>query len=315
MNEEPTPEDARPAISVVIPTYNRAQRLPVMIEALLGQTLHDLEVIVVDDGSEDETREVVTAITDPRVRYVSRPNGGISAARNTGAAQARGRAVVFIDDDDRPDTDWLSSMLDRMDSAGAAVVSCGARFVDPDGRPVGEVMPHDLGPAFENLPSVMGPHSCCVTREVFDAVGGYAEGIEFCHQTEFALRLLPWCAAHDRVVDVVDRPLLTVERRGASDRPAASPSKLLDGTVVVLETHGDRLARDPALLADFHGVAGVAAARLGDYASARRHLAAAFRVSPRPEQFARLILACVPPVGRRVWSLPGAAGAEGDGVQ
>jgi glycosyltransferase involved in cell wall biosynthesis len=117
-----------PSVSVVIPAYNREQTVATAIRSVLAQSLPPLEVIVVDDGSTDSTAAVVTALsgTDPRIRLVSQPNAGISAARNTGIAQAKGEWVAFQDSDD----EWFPAKLERQFQAlaampGARAVYCG----------------------------------------------------------------------------------------------------------------------------------------------------------------------------------------------
>lgn len=90
-------------VSVVIPTYQRADLLGRAIQSVLDQTHTEVEAIVVDDGSTDNTREVVERFTDPRVRYIYQKNGGVSAARNTGLLAARGEFIALLDSDDA----WL----------------------------------------------------------------------------------------------------------------------------------------------------------------------------------------------------------------
>src|SRR5436190_1011588 len=92
--------------SVVVPTYNRAPTLPQAIESVLAQKNADFELIVVDDGSTDDTSAVVARFGDARIAYLHQPNRGVSAARNAGAARAGGRLIVFLDSDDEllPDT-------------------------------------------------------------------------------------------------------------------------------------------------------------------------------------------------------------------
>ena len=89
-----------PALSVVIPAYNVARFITAAVELALAQTMGDLEVIVVDDGSTDETATLVRCISDPRVVLVNKPNGGLSSARNAGIRVARGRYLGFLDGDD-----------------------------------------------------------------------------------------------------------------------------------------------------------------------------------------------------------------------
>lgn len=89
-----------PYFSVVIPTYNRAGYLGRTLRSVLAQTFEQLEVIVIDDGSRDNTAEVVTAFTDSRLHYYPKANGERGAARNYGLARAHGEYVLFLDSDD-----------------------------------------------------------------------------------------------------------------------------------------------------------------------------------------------------------------------
>lgn len=96
-------------VSVVIPTYNRAHCIADSIYSVLNQTYCDLELIIVDDGSTDNTEEVVRAIEDDRVRYVRQENAGACVARNRGVDLSRGNIVAFNDSDDL----WLPSKLQK----------------------------------------------------------------------------------------------------------------------------------------------------------------------------------------------------------
>lgn len=93
-------DSSAPFVSVVISTYNRASFIRESIESVLRQTFADIEVVVVDDGSTDDTRAIVASIEDSRVRYVYQENGGIAVARNLGTTVARGRYIAVHDDDD-----------------------------------------------------------------------------------------------------------------------------------------------------------------------------------------------------------------------
>ena len=128
------PNDA--SVSVVIPAHNYAHYLPCAIDSVLAQTRGALEVIVVDDGSTDATREVVARYRDARVRYVWQENAGLSAARNTGIREARFDFIAFLDADDR----WQPELLDQvmaqfaaLDARFALVAAATARM-DPEGR-------------------------------------------------------------------------------------------------------------------------------------------------------------------------------------
>lgn len=89
-----------PFFSIILPTYNRAHFLPKAIESVLKQTLEDWELIIVDDGSTDNTKEVVAKYNDSRIRYFFQENQERSAARNNGIDQAQGEYICFLDSDD-----------------------------------------------------------------------------------------------------------------------------------------------------------------------------------------------------------------------
>lgn len=290
---------------MVIPTYDRAATVVGAIESVLAQSVTDLEVVVVDDGSSDDTETVVTGFADPRVRYVRRPNGGISAARNTGAAHASGRLLAFLDDDDRLRPDYLARLGAVLDETDAAVATCGAELRSLDGAHLGMRLPRPTSPAFDGVVAWFTSGTVVMEREAFVAVGGYLEGLQCSHQTELAFRLLDWCATTGRTVAAVEEPLVDLIRAAPEGRPEASPAKLLSGTEEVLARHPARFEADPALRADFHAIAGVAAARLGDRRTARRHLWQAVRATPGdPRQLARLAVASVGPLADRVWRSP-----------
>ena len=89
-----------PFFSVIIPTYNRAAFVVNAIQSVINQVFSDWELIVVDDGSTDHTKEVVTVLNDERIRYVYQQNAERSAARNNGIRHARGKFICFLDSDD-----------------------------------------------------------------------------------------------------------------------------------------------------------------------------------------------------------------------
>jgi len=90
----------QPFFSVVLPTYNRAHLIGKPIESILAQTFSSWELVVVDDGSTDNTRQVVESFTDARIKYIFQKNQERSAARNNGIANALGRYICFLDSDD-----------------------------------------------------------------------------------------------------------------------------------------------------------------------------------------------------------------------
>ena len=124
-------------VSVIIPTYNRRETVVRAIDSVTAQTESDVEVIVVDDGSTDSTGDIIRGMSDERIRYVFRPNGGPAAARNLGLAKAGGQYIAFLDSDDFWPSHYLETMLLRLDPQPAFGGAYSAiTLVRPDGQQV-----------------------------------------------------------------------------------------------------------------------------------------------------------------------------------
>lgn len=131
---------ASPRVSVVMPCYNGEAYLAAAIDSVLGQTVTDLELIVVDDGSTDGSAIVLSRYGD-RIRVLRQANAGVSAARNAGVAAAQGEFLAFLDSDDWWEPEFLQEMLAAMNDPAVAIAYCGWQnvgvrpgepFVPPD---------------------------------------------------------------------------------------------------------------------------------------------------------------------------------------
>ncbi|MBR5412789.1 MAG: glycosyltransferase [Fibrobacter sp.] len=111
-------------ISIVLPSYNRAHILPKAVESILRQTYKDFELIIVDDGSSDNTCEVVKSFDDNRIVYVRQENAGACVARNNGIDHARGEYIAFQDSDDIWHQDKLEKQLKTLQEKNADIVFC-----------------------------------------------------------------------------------------------------------------------------------------------------------------------------------------------
>lgn len=181
-------------VSVIIPTYNRADLVQQAVESILAQTWDQYEIIVVDDGSTDDTEHALTR-WHGRIRYERQENQGESAARNRGVQLARGAYVAFLDSDDL----WLPGKLARQvevleRNPAAGVVFCRASLIDGDGRRLPDNSIFDLDGltqvSFEQLcrKSLFAPSTVVMRRAVFDAVGGFDEAIRYGEDWDLWLR-------------------------------------------------------------------------------------------------------------------------------
>ncbi len=170
-----------PRVSIVIATFNRAHLVVQAIESALAQTYPDFEIIIVDDGSTDTTREVVAQIDDPRLRYVYQTNAGLAAARNTGITHAQGEYVTFLDDDDLFLPHKLAVQVAVMDqSPEIGWTSGGYRLTDMQGGLIGEQRPWLAHPELNirlwlfECPTVV--HAVLIRRAWLERIGGFDAG-------------------------------------------------------------------------------------------------------------------------------------------
>ena len=126
-------------VSFIVPNYNHARYVRLAIDSALAQTYPHFEIIVVDDGSTDDSRAVLSEYGD-RIRTIFQANTGLSGARNTGVAAARGDFIALLDADDTIAPTYLERMLGALAlHPEADAVYCGFQFVDQDNQPLPQV--------------------------------------------------------------------------------------------------------------------------------------------------------------------------------
>ena len=123
-------------ISVVVPAYNTEAWLPRSLDSLLAQTYENLEIIVVNDGSTDDTGNVLDtyAAKHPQVKVIHKENGGLSDARNAGLAIATGSYIGYVDSDDWIEPDMYEILMRIIDEQQVDIAHCGYQMVFPDGH-------------------------------------------------------------------------------------------------------------------------------------------------------------------------------------
>lgn len=167
-----------PLVSVIIPVYNAEKYLTECIDSVCCQTLQDIEIICVDDGSTDQSSLILAeyAAKDDRIRIITQPNAGEIAARNSGIQAASGQWLGFVDSDDKVKPDLYERLLSNGIKYQADISHCGLLFFYPDGREVphygtGLIKTQDHDTALLDLleGSQIEPSMCCklYRRELF----------------------------------------------------------------------------------------------------------------------------------------------------
>ena len=184
-----------PVVSVVVPAYDAAPTIASTLSRLKGQSFSDFEVIVVDDGSTDETASLAegAALQDPRIRLLRTSNGGVSSARNAGLDVATGRWVLFLDADDWLHDDFLKRMLAALAGRpGSRVARCRHARVAPSGAEIaGPPSDPDQQHFFETLArrATGASHAYLTETTLVREVGGFDETLAICEDWDLWQRV------------------------------------------------------------------------------------------------------------------------------
>ena len=171
--------------SVIIPAYNAASFIKKSISSVLNQTLGDFEILVVDDGSVDDTKEIIKTIEDNRVHYIYQRNGGVSSARNTGICNAKGEYVCFLDADDLWKPNHLKVIFDLVNKyPDASVYVTGYEILLHDENSISKVCPSvdndlQINNMFEHIFKYgyfIHTNSISCKKSAFDTVGLFEIG-------------------------------------------------------------------------------------------------------------------------------------------
>ncbi|MFH1532763.1 MAG: glycosyltransferase family 2 protein [Pseudomonadota bacterium] len=281
-----------PLVSVILPTWNRAALLPRSAGSVLTQAGPSLELIIVDDGSTDDTEAVVRALGDDRIRYLCRDHrGGGAAARNTGLAAARAHLVAFQDSDDEWRPDKLERQFAALQSQGpeTRVVYTGFDRVGPEGaeyipnrdrfaKREGDLLRALQGENFISTQTLLAPRALLVE------IGGFDEALGRFQDWDLALRL----ARRTRFA-LLDEPLVTqhvIPGSITSDGKAG-----LEALTRITEKNLDVLQEDPAFLAARRTLLGHQRCLGGDPLGARIEFRRALAATPgHPRALAGLLL-------------------------
>jgi glycosyltransferase involved in cell wall biosynthesis len=180
-------------VSVVIPNFNTGRVVTGAIRSALQQTYSAIEVLVVDDGSTDDSLDRILDITDDRLTCVRQPNGGLSAARNTGIRLARGRYIAFLDSDDLWSPAKLARHLAVMEEdPSIGVTFCHSAYLAESGAPTGELVPRseqsDSGHVIKRN-HIGNGSTAVVRRECFQHAGLFDEALHSGEDWELWVRV------------------------------------------------------------------------------------------------------------------------------
>jgi glycosyltransferase involved in cell wall biosynthesis len=244
--------EREPLVSIIIPSYNHAQYLGDAIRSVLYQDYHDFEIIVVDDGSTDNSRELVAQFGD-KVWYIYQENAGLSAARNAGIRAAKGSLIGVLDADDLYEPMFLNMLVDALKADPEADGAyCGYQFVDQE---------NNLLPQIENRPvpsdelhhalldgNFFVPESIFLRRYVYDEVGPFDVSLRACEDWDMWLRVT-------KKFKIIHVPDILTRHRILAGSMSTDPLRMMTARLAVLKKHlGDEpLTADSSMLHHAYG--------------------------------------------------------------
>jgi len=270
----------KPAVSVIIPTYNRADLVPLAIQSVLDQTYQDFEIIVVDDASKDNTEEVVEGFVkqDNRIKYIKHTeNKGGSAARNTGIKKSSGDYIAFLDSD----CQWLPQKIEKQlkvfHEGNSKLGAVGSRTISTDKSIVkmsdsrgkfGDIHKKLLsGEAFPGRKCWPGGTSTImIKKECFDKIGLFDEELKSCQEHDLYIRISKYYH-----FNVVREPLVKVVL-DAPFRISLDMEARLKGRKRMLEKYSREMPKISKLKSHFSYVIGSILCRKGNMKEGRSYL-------------------------------------------
>ncbi len=181
-------------VSIIIPTYNSEKTIEETITSVQQQTFTDYEIIVIDDGSQDNTITVVNNIVEPRLQLFVYENGGVATARNRGISHATGEFIAFLDADDLWSTDKLASQVEALyQNPEAKVVYSWTKYIDEQGKALFSGTRYSYrGNIYQQLLQtnfLTNASNILIHRDVLDLVTGFNPELAYTADWDFYLRL------------------------------------------------------------------------------------------------------------------------------
>lgn len=244
--------EAKPAVSVIIPTYNREKLVYKAINSVLQQTFSDFELIIVDDASIDQTKAIVNQFEDIRIRYFCHgKNEGVGAARNTGIAKAQGCYIAFLDSDDEWLPDKLEKQVLRFKDVPEQVGALYTWLQIIDEHEITEKLrrPSLRGKIEQDLlySNFIGtPSTLMIKREFLKKTEKFDTRLRCCEDWDMWLQLARHCE-----FDLIAEPLVQYRNHSEENRGSTNHNAVVEGYIIFLRKHHVNLLNEYRQIGSF----------------------------------------------------------------
>ncbi|MEB2778314.1 glycosyltransferase family A protein [Algoriphagus sp. D3-2-R+10] len=273
-------------ISIIIPTLNRPSALKKLIQELIQYMDDEIELIIIDDSNESLSDEI-NSWSGQSVNYIHRGEKlGVSSARNVGADFAKGKYLIFLDDDDAVTSEWLSDFKESTETS-ADLTYCNMLLVDQNKK-------ETIASASTNKRGVVIPGAWIIRKSIFEKVGGFDERLKFAENTELFFRL-DQLALKIGYIEKVNFIYNQSVNGGSKNL-----QNMIDSILIILQKHDSYLTTHVKHL--YHQIVGVNLMRFQNYPIARSHLWKAWIFKPyKMATLARLVISFLPLLARNLY--------------
>lgn len=261
-----------PFFSIIIPCYNRAGIIERPLKSLSIQTFQDFEIIIIDDGSTDNSKEIIAPyLTNSQVNYYYQDNEGVCSARNFGAKKAKGEYLIFLDSDDEVEKNWLNDFFMLKDEH-FDMLFCSVQFVNQKGK-ITIIDCMQPSPK-NNSKGIYYAGSWAMKTTVFFEIGMYDEKMKYSENTDIRLKLIQKGFS----MGFIKNPNFIYYQNliGGSKNEL---NKILSNEYLI-EKHKQFFIQRPHLFQTFLQLIAISCFKLEQYSKARKIIIKAWKVNP-----------------------------------
>jgi len=285
--------------SIIIPTFNDEKKIERALKSVISQDLSNWELIIIDDGSTDNTKQKVQPyLGNPKIKYFKQSNSGVGIARNLGVQYSTGEFIIFLDSDDEAKPELLSDFRDVIDiSPNVGFMSCGLRLLGEEKLP-------RLQPGISTFKYSVIPGSFSIKREVFDGIGGYDPNLKQSENWEMTARALKYCVDKNLKIKSINNCNLIYHHHKTPEQTRIRDEHRARATFYLYEKYTEsgvlHFKKD-----DFLVSSAVNYTRAGNFKKARRIFYKILKEKPSLANLLRLVVFEIPFLRRKKWMRKG----------
>jgi len=278
-------------ISIITPTYNRAHLISRAINSVLNQSIEEWELIIVDDGSTDNTAEVIKPfLSDERISYIRKENSGAANSRNVGVESSQYDWITFLDSDDEAKAEWIETYKNIISEKKSVSLICnGCEKISKNDEIIEIKMPKTNHNLFGNIKYKMTNGGVfTLKKKDFINIGGYDTKVKAGQHTELSFRLIPYLINKKKEIITIDKSLIKIHHHDGP-RIRTNAKMKHEGALYNLNKHQTFFKTRKKAKSRYLGIVGVNLYLNGDKCEGIKYLWKSFLLDANLKNFVRFI--------------------------